>query len=57
MNTSTETKLYLGYTGLQVLKQAFVLDFYLNHTYVAHRKTYHMNWKKNIYSFFKIITR
>lgn len=50
MNTSTETKLYLGYTGLQV---GFCIGFkYLNHTYVAHRKTYHMNWKKNIYSFF-----
>lgn len=45
MNTSTETKLYLGYT-------AFVLDFYLNHTYVAHRKTYHMNWKKKIFILF-----
>lgn len=41
MNTSTETKLYLGYTG------------YLNHTYVAHRKTYHMNWKKIFILFFK----
>lgn len=49
MNTSTETKLYLGYTGLQV---GFCIGFLSNHTYVAHRKTYHMNWKKKIFILF-----